>query len=81
MANSRIMLTCKHCGGQIVLAKGDIGHYYTSEEIYPALVDFFEKHEYGKCLGENADEICFSDDAKDHFVILDKGDKFKIRGD
>ena len=78
MANSRIMLTCKHCGGQLVIAKGDFGHYYTYDDVGLALTDFFEKHGYGKCLGENADENCFSNDAKDHFVILEKGDKLGV---
>lgn len=75
MANSRIMLTCRHCGGQTVLAKGDFGQYRAFEDAYTALNDFFQKHEYGNCLGENADKNCFSNDAKDHFVILEKGDK------
>ena len=78
MANSRLMLTCKHCGGQMVLAKGDFGHYYTYDDVGLALTDFFKKHEYGNCLGENADENCFSNDAKDHFVILEKGDKLGV---
>lgn len=71
MANSRIMLTCRHCGKHTVLAKGDFGQYRAFEDAYAALNDFFEKHEYGKCV----DAECFPNDAKDHFVILEKGDK------
>ena len=74
MANSRIMLTCRHCGGQTTLAKGNFGKYYPFEDAYSALSDFFEKHEYGVCAGET----CCSDDAKDHFVILEKGDEIEI---
>lgn len=38
MANSRIMLTCKHCGEQIVIGKGDLGSYFTrNEKMYEQL--------------------------------------------
>lgn len=70
MANSRIMLTCRHCGGQTTLAKGDFGHYYAFEDASSALNEFFQKHMHGDCV--NAD--CYSDNARDHFVILEKGE-------
>lgn len=71
MANSRIMLTCKHCGGQMVLGKGFLGSYHTVEENKAAqLNDFFEKHEKGKC----SEEGCCSDNARDHFIILEEGE-------
>ena len=70
MANSRIMLTCRHCGGQTTLAKGDYGHYYAFEDASSALNEFFQKHMHGACV--NAD--CYSDNARDHFVILEKGE-------
>lgn len=72
MANSRIMLTCKHCGEQIVIGKGCFGSYFTrNEKLHEQLNEFYSKHSMGECT----DEINCSDDAKDHFVILEKGDK------
>lgn len=84
MANSRIMLTCKHCGEQFVIGKGYLGSYFTrNEKMYEQLNEFYSKHSMGEC----ADEIDCSDDAKDHFLILEEGDSLedlctpKERGD
>ena len=75
MANSRIMLTCKHCGGQMVLAKGSLGSYHTVEENKAAqLNDFFEKHEKGQC----SEEYSCSDNARDHFIILEEGESLDV---
>lgn len=74
MANSRIMLVCKHCGASIVLGKGYFGSYYTaSENKSVELNDFFRKHEKGFC----SDDINCSDNARDHFVILEEGESLK----
>lgn len=71
MANSRIMLTCKHCGDQFVLGKGYFGSYFTvNEKMYEQLNEFYAKHNTGEC----SDDIDASDDAKNHFVILEEGD-------
>ena len=72
MANSRIYLTCKHCGGYICLGKGYFGCYSTrNEQIFDDLNEFFREHEMGLC----SDEADASDDAKNHFVILEEGDE------
>lgn len=71
MANSRIMLTCKHCGEQFAIGKGYFGSYFTrNEKMNEQLNEFYSKHSMGECTGE----IDCSDDAKDHFVILEEGD-------
>lgn len=71
MANSRIMLTCKHCGEQICIGKGYFGSYHTgNEQIFDTLNEFYENHAHGSC-----GEIDCSDDAKNHFVILEEGDE------
>ena len=78
MANSRIMLTCKHCGEQLVLGKGYFGSYFTqNEKMYERLNDFFEKHRMGEC----SEDIDCSDDAKNHFVILEEGDALDVISD
>lgn len=72
MANSRIMLTCKHCGEQFCIGKGYLGAYFTrNEKMFEQLNDFYDKHERGECC----DNIDCSDDAKNHFVILEEGDE------
>jgi hypothetical protein len=64
------MLTCKHCGEQFVIGKGYLASYFTrNEKMYEQLNEFYSKHSMGYC----GDEIDCSDDAKDHFVILEKG--------
>jgi hypothetical protein len=74
MANSRIMLTCKHCGGQFVIGKGYCGSYITTnEKMYEQLNEFYSKHSMGEC----ADEFDCSIDAKDHFLILEEGDSLE----
>ena len=77
MANSRIMLTCKHCGEQFVIGKGYQGSYFTlNEKIYEQLNEFYEKHSKGGC----SDEFNCSDDAKNHFAILEEGDSLDVLG-
>lgn len=74
MANSRIMLVCRHCGEGFVLGKGDFGSYYNPfEDMRTELNEFYKKHEHGICSSETD----FSDNARDHFVILEKGETLK----
>lgn len=78
MANSRIMLTCKHCGEQFVLGKGYYGSYCTlNKNLYEDLNEFYRKH----CMGECSSELDCSDDAKAHFVILEEGDPVEVTRD
>ncbi len=59
----------------MVLAKGFLGSYHTVEENKAAqLNDFFEKHEKGKC----SEEGCCSDNARDHFIILEEGESLDV---
>ncbi len=77
MANSRIMLTCKHCGESISIGKGNFGSYHTiNENLFEQLNDFYAKHERGSCTGTLAGTNC-SDDAKVHFVIVEDGEESK----
>ncbi len=69
MANSRIMLVCKHCGEGMVLGKGYFGNYFTAEkDKHIELNEFFEKHSQGSCVGD----CDYSDNARKHFVILEE---------
>ena len=69
MANSRIMLTCKHCGEQLCIGKGAHGAYYTvNKNMYYDLNEFYEKHQSGLC----SDETDCSDDARNHFCIREE---------
>ena len=75
MANSRIMLTCKHCGKQIVIGKGYFGEYYTgNKNMSNDLNDFYLEHRMGICTRE----FDCSDDAKNHFLILEEGDTVEV---
>ena len=72
------MLTCRHCGEQFVIGKGYFGNYrvpYCNENFPKELDEFYEKHSMGECCG---DANC-SDDAKDHYVILEQSDKFESK--
>ena len=76
MANSRIMLTCKHCGKQMIIGKGYFGDYCTcNTNIFEDLNKFYEEHGKGACA-DHYDETCCSDDAQDHFIILEEGDRY-----
>ena len=77
MANSRIMLACKHCGEQMVLGKGYFGSYKALSGTSDALGEFFEKHCQGSC---NSDEADCSDNARDHFAILEEGEDLEMLG-
>ena len=71
MANSRIMLTCKHCGEQMVIGKGYLGSYFSrNEQMHKHINEFYEKHQMGEC----SDDIDCSDEARNHFVILEEGE-------
>lgn len=74
MANSRIMLTCKHCGEQMVIGKGYFGDYCTcNKNIFEDLNNFYKKHCQGVCSSKH-DGKEYSDNAKDHFIILEEGE-------
>ena len=74
MANSRIMLTCKHCGEQMVIGKGSFGDYCTcNKNIFEDLNNFYKKHSQGACSSKNDGKEYF-DNAKDHFIILEEGE-------
>lgn len=71
MADTRIMLTCKHCGAGMCIGKGYNGSYYTvNKNMFHDLNAFYEVHEKGKC----SDDADYSQDAKKHFVILEDGE-------
>lgn len=71
MADTRIMLTCKHCGAGMCIGKGYDGSYYTvNKNMFHDLNAFYEVHEQGKC----SDDADYSQDAKNHFVILEDGE-------
>lgn len=70
MAHSRIMLTCKKCGGQICIGKKFVGAYYSvNEKLLETINDFYENHE--DCL--QPEDLVWTD-AKDYFMILEEGD-------
>ncbi len=71
MANSRIMLVCKHCGESFCLGKGYFGNYSTgNERIFEQLNEFYGVHSSGMCTDGD-----FSDNARKHFVILEEGEE------
>ena len=71
MADTRIMLTCKHCGAGMRIGKGYDGSYYTvNKNMFQDLNAFYEVHEQGEC----SDDADYSQDAKNHFVILEEGE-------
>lgn len=68
MANSRMILRCKHCGEVFHIAKGYYGSYvlYDFEGTFVERYNkFLTEHEMGFCSGD----WCSSDDARDHFEI------------
>lgn len=74
MANSRIMLTCMHCGDQLVIGKGYYGSYHLiSDNMSQQLREFYSKHESGICSGD----IDCTDRARSHFIILEEGETIK----
>lgn len=75
MANSRIMLVCKHCGKDFCIGKGYFGSYSTSnDELHKQLNIFYGEHEHG-CCSEDTD--C-SDNARNHFAILEEGEDLDV---
>lgn len=70
MANSRVVLFCRHCGGYLVLGSGGGGVYRAAtEDMSAKLQEFFDKHQMGACREDGY--LNASDDASDHFMILD----------
>ncbi len=71
MANSRIMLVCKHCGGEFCIGKGYFGVYSTrNENMHHDLNAFYDAHECGIC----SDDADCTDNARNHFIILEEGE-------
>lgn len=71
MADSRIQLTCRYCGGSIFIGKGGFGRYITcNEDIFRHLNEFYRVHANGDCV----DASDYSNDAKKFFVILEEGE-------
>jgi hypothetical protein len=69
------MLVCKHCGEDFCIGKGYFGSYVTvNEAMFEQLNDFFKKHEYGCCSN---DTDC-SDNARNHFAILEEGEDLDV---
>ena len=64
MANSEMLLVCKHCGENILIGKGYNGEYFT-RLTQEQLQQFFKKHAKGLC----SEGIDCSDDARNHFKI------------
>ena len=72
MANSRIMLTCRHCGESICIGKGYFGSYSTcSQYLSEQLNNFYNAH----CCGICSDDVDCTDNARNHFVILEEGEE------
>lgn len=75
MANSRIMLVCKHCGENFCIGKGYYGSYSTcNDELHKQLNIFYNKHEHGCC----SDDTDCSDNARNHFAILEEGETLAV---
>ena len=71
MADTRMDLVCRHCGGRFSLAKGFFGKYHTVyTDLRKRLDEFLEEHEAGRCSGD----IDCSNEARNHFVILEDGE-------
>ena len=78
MANTYMRLVCRHCGAEFGLAKGFGGSYGTrirtdedGLKYVNALDTFFDHH------GGNCDVDSFqNENARDHFIILEYGEKY-----
>lgn len=85
MANSRMYLTCRHCGAQLYLAKGYYGEYSTrfgengylgtAEEYLKNIEEFFAKHAMGSC-SDDPNMVWCNDNARLHFMILEEGEEY-----
>lgn len=74
MANSRIYLPCRHCGAQMFMGKGYYGKHYLCDyhgDYIDRLNDFYDHHG-SWCEGN--EEICCTDNARKHFIILEEGE-------
>ena len=78
MSNSRLMLTCRYCGEQMVLGKGYFGKYFTACPDIKGyeLNEFFEAHAQGKCVSWRSPSR-FIDFATEHFCVLEEGEDVK----
>lgn len=80
MANSRMYLTCRHCGAQHFLAKGYFGEYSTrgdAQTYVDKLDEFLEKHAMGMCMLDIDNNMIWSNDnARLHFLILEDGEEY-----
>jgi hypothetical protein len=69
------MLVCKHCGESCCIGKGYYGSYSTSnDELHKQLNIFYKEHEHGCC----SDEADCSDNARNHFAILEEGEDLDV---
>lgn len=74
MANSRIYLTCRHCGAQMFMGKGYYGEYHLGDyhgDWMDRMNDFYDNH------GSNCDgntEWDMTDNARAHYIILEEGE-------
>lgn len=70
MANSRMLIVCKHCGAEYVLASGYHGAYFNTYmgNLHDDINKFFVVHSHGSC----ADDTDCSDDARNHFIIWEE---------
>jgi hypothetical protein len=65
------MLVCKHCGESCCIGKGYLGSYSTcNDELHKQLNVFYGEHEHGFC----SDDMDYSDNARNHFAILEEGE-------
>lgn len=74
MANSRIYLTCRHCGAQMFMGKGYYGEHYLVDyhgDYIDRLNDFYDNH---GSLCERSEEVDYTDNARKHFIILEEGE-------
>lgn len=74
MANSRIYLTCRHCGAQMFMGKGYYGEYFLRDyhgDYMDRLNDFYDNH--GMMCDKNTECDC-TDNARAHYIILEEGE-------
>jgi hypothetical protein len=72
MPDSRILLTCKHCGCQISIGVGALGSYVThNPNLSIDLNRFYKAHSNGQCVGEYST----INDCTEYFCILEEEKK------
>lgn len=68
MADTHLMLACRHCGSRILIGKGYNGSYHTVCDDLSSRIDtFFSEHERGAC----ADDFDCENNARNHFIVLE----------